>query len=159
MRATRGKKKRARASSETHPEPPATQRIGILNRKQARVKFTDPYSGGVSSGRAAKPDAQSAANNAETRARAAAAVNSAGVSQQQQLPSTCSPAPNAICSPAPFTISCTPCMVHRYDTIFHSRVAPHSRPIPAHSLYLPLLALHIFPPLGPLSSLNLNTVL
>ena len=60
-----------RKRSRTTPEPPSSARIGDLNRKQARVKLTDPYSGGVSSGRAAAPDARSAARNAAARARAA----------------------------------------------------------------------------------------
>ena len=64
MGATQGQKQ-SQDSTEA-PEPPATARIGNLNRKQARIKFTDLYSGGVSSGRAAAPDAWSAAQNAET---------------------------------------------------------------------------------------------
>jgi hypothetical protein len=59
--------KRSRAT----PKPPSSARIGDLNRKQARVKITDPYSGGVRSGRAAAPDARSAAQNTEARAHTA----------------------------------------------------------------------------------------
>ena len=72
MGATQGRK-RSWDSTEA-PEPPATVQIGNLNCKQARIKFTDPYRGGVSSGRAAAPDTWSAAQNAETRTRAAAAA-------------------------------------------------------------------------------------
>ena len=89
MGATQGRK-RARDNTE-ESEPPATARIGNLNRKQARVKFTDPYSGGVSSGRAAAPDARSASRNAETRARAAA--NGAGPSQFLNRPAQAPSAP------------------------------------------------------------------
>jgi hypothetical protein len=76
MGATR-RRKRAQPSTTSSPEPPATARIGDLNRKQARVKFTDPYSGGVSSGRNAAPDARTAAQNTEARALATAAANGA----------------------------------------------------------------------------------
>jgi hypothetical protein len=93
MGATQGRK-RPRPST---PEPPATARIGELNRKQARIKFTDPYSGGVSSGRAAAPDARSAAKNAETRARAAAAASGAGIPQPlNTLPSVRHHPPSAL---------------------------------------------------------------
>lgn len=77
------RRKRAKHSTTSSPEPPATARIGDLNRKQARVKFTDPYSGGVASGRSAAPDAQTAAKNAEARARAAAAANGADLPLSQ----------------------------------------------------------------------------
>ncbi len=62
-------------SSTTSPEPSAAARIGDLNRKKARVKISDPYSGGVSSGRNALPDAQSAAQNTEACAHTAAAAS------------------------------------------------------------------------------------
>ena len=68
------RRKRPRPTTTTSsPEPTATLRIGNLNRKQPRL--TDPYSGGVNSGRNAAPDTQSVTKNAE--ARAAAAANSA----------------------------------------------------------------------------------
>ena len=67
MGVTQGQK-RSQDSTEA-PEPPATAQIENLNHKQARIKFTDLYSRGVSSGRAAAPDAQSAAQNAEMCAR------------------------------------------------------------------------------------------
>ena len=70
MGATR-MQKRPRSSTGSSPEPSATACIGPFNRKQAQVKLTDPYSGGVSSGRAAAPDARSAAQNAQARARTA----------------------------------------------------------------------------------------
>ncbi|KAH8978817.1 hypothetical protein EDB86DRAFT_3089977 [Lactarius hatsudake] len=64
-------RRRPRPSSALSPEPPVAERIGDLNRKRPRIKFLDPYSGGVRSGRDAVPDAQSAAQNAEARAAAA----------------------------------------------------------------------------------------
>ena len=63
-------RKKPRPTTTSPPEPSATHRIGELNRKKARVKITDPYSGGVSSGRDAAPDARTAAQNAEARAAA-----------------------------------------------------------------------------------------
>jgi hypothetical protein len=62
------KQKRPHPTTSSSPDPPpATELIGALNRKKLRVKLTDPYSGGVSSGKRAEPDAQSAAQNAEAR--------------------------------------------------------------------------------------------
>ncbi|KAH9048704.1 hypothetical protein EDB84DRAFT_1556688 [Lactarius hengduanensis] len=74
MGVQRRKRRRATTTSSS-PEPAATERIGDLNRKQARVKITDPYSGGVNSGRHAAPDAQSVAQNARACARAAVVAN------------------------------------------------------------------------------------
>ena len=54
----------------TSPPPPATELIGALNRKNKRLKITDPYSGGLSSGRNAAPDARTAAQNTEARTAA-----------------------------------------------------------------------------------------
>ena len=63
---------RKRKRPTTSPVPlPAKELIGELNRKNVRIKLTDPYSGGVSSGKRAEPDARSAAQNAEARAAAA----------------------------------------------------------------------------------------
>lgn len=57
MGATR-KRKRPRPTTASSPDPPpATELIGELNRKKLRIKLTDPYSGGVSSGKRAEPDA------------------------------------------------------------------------------------------------------
>ena len=56
-------------------ELPVTELIGELNCKKARIRIMDPYSGGVSSGRSAAPDAQTVARNAEARSRAAASGN------------------------------------------------------------------------------------
>ncbi|KAH9012009.1 hypothetical protein EDB84DRAFT_1444895, partial [Lactarius hengduanensis] len=50
------------------------QNIGDLNRKQARVKITDPYSGGSTLADTC-PDVQSVAQNARARARAAVVAN------------------------------------------------------------------------------------
>ncbi|KAH9017742.1 hypothetical protein EDB83DRAFT_2528519 [Lactarius deliciosus] len=66
--------RRPRPSSASSPEPPAAERIGDLNRKRLRIKFLDPYSGGVRSGRDAAPDAQSTAQNAEAHAAVANGV-------------------------------------------------------------------------------------
>jgi hypothetical protein len=74
MGITQGRKR----SQATTPEPPSSVHIGDINRKQARVKITDPYSGGVSSSQAAAPDARSAAKNAEARARAAPTAKGTG---------------------------------------------------------------------------------
>jgi hypothetical protein len=43
-------RRRPRPATTSPPEPSATEHIGELNCKKARVKITDPYSGGVSSG-------------------------------------------------------------------------------------------------------------
>jgi len=68
-----GAKQRKRPHpTNSSPTVPATERIGILNRKQPRVKNTDPYSGGLWSGKDAALDAQTAAQNVNARARAAA---------------------------------------------------------------------------------------
>ena len=65
-------RKRKRPLPTTSPVPlPAKELIGELNRKNVRIKLTDPYSGGVSSGKRAEPDARSAAQNTEARAAAA----------------------------------------------------------------------------------------
>ncbi len=64
-------RQRPRPTSSSPPEASATELIGALNRK--RKQITDPYSGGVHSGKHAAPDAQTASQNAEARARAAAA--------------------------------------------------------------------------------------
>ncbi len=74
-------RRRPRPTIASSPEPPATERIGGLNRKKPRVKITDPYSGGLSSGRDAAPDARTAAQNAEARTRAAAANGGLPLSQ------------------------------------------------------------------------------
>jgi hypothetical protein len=47
---------------------PATEQIGPLNWKQPRVNNTDPYSGGLRSGKDAAHNAQTASQNAEARA-------------------------------------------------------------------------------------------
>ena len=65
-------RKRPRPTSPAPPESTAAHCISDHNRKQPRLQDTDPYSGGVTSGRNAAPDARSAAQNAEARARAAA---------------------------------------------------------------------------------------
>ncbi|KAF8256933.1 hypothetical protein EI94DRAFT_1819669 [Lactarius quietus] len=56
----------------TDTKLPATQCIGELNCKQRHLQNPDPYSGGLNSGRNAPLDMQSAAQNAEARARTAA---------------------------------------------------------------------------------------
>lgn len=64
--------KRPHAATVSSPEPPAAKQIGELNCKQPRLKNPDPYSGGVSSGRNAAPNAQSVTQNAQARTHAAA---------------------------------------------------------------------------------------
>ena len=66
--------KRRRPTNASSTKPSATQRIGDLNRKRPRLQDTDPYSGGMNSGRHAASDAQSAAQNAEARERATLGV-------------------------------------------------------------------------------------
>ncbi|KAH8979455.1 hypothetical protein EDB86DRAFT_2835890 [Lactarius hatsudake] len=83
MGATR-QPKRPWSTSASPPEPSATTCIGDLNHKRLRVKITDLYSGGVSSGRSAAPDVQTAAQNAEMRARTAVTANP--LSQPPQPP-------------------------------------------------------------------------
>ena len=63
--------KRRRHTSSSSPERSATTRIGNLNRKKPHVKNTDPYSGGLRSGKHAAPDAQTVAQNVASRAAAA----------------------------------------------------------------------------------------
>ena len=145
MGATRGKKKRARAGSDTTPQPPATERIGLLNRKQACVKFTDPYSGGVSSGRVAKPDVRSATNNAETRVCATAAANSAGVSQQLSGPV---PTPSALLHPP--SVPPSHALPAWYTGTFTPSVwRPIPVPFPPTPYTYPYLPYTYFPPSGP----------
>ena len=79
MGATR-KRRRPHPTTTSSPDPPpATELIGELNRKKLRVKLTDPYSGGVSSGKRAEPDARSAAKNAEVRTHQAAVASGASI--------------------------------------------------------------------------------
>ena len=70
--------KRPRPATMLSSDPlelPATELIGELNCKKARIQIMDPYSGGVSSGQSAAPDAQTAARNAEACSRAAVSGN------------------------------------------------------------------------------------
>ncbi|KAF8256634.1 hypothetical protein EI94DRAFT_1710703 [Lactarius quietus] len=53
------------------------QCIRDLNRMQPHLQDTDPYSGGVTSGRSAAPDAQSVAQNTEAHTRATATADGA----------------------------------------------------------------------------------
>ena len=64
------RQKRRRPATEPSTELSATQRIGELNRKRPRLQDSNPYSGGMNSGRHAAPDALSAAQNAKARDRA-----------------------------------------------------------------------------------------
>ena len=94
MGATR-RRKRPRLALPNPPEALAPARIGDLNCKQPRVKFTDPYSGGVRSGRNALPDARTAVQNTEERARAATAAmpqpSSSTPSSSAPLPTSAPP--------------------------------------------------------------------
>src|SRR6266404_4360980 len=80
------------------PEPSAAAHIGDLNHKKARVKISDPYSGGVSLGRNALPDAQSAAQNTEVCVHTAAAASGALPLSQ---PQKCGPTRVSTASQAP----------------------------------------------------------
>src|SRR6266702_462025 len=75
----------------------ATECIGDLNHKQPHVRIMDPYSSGVNSGRRAAPDAQSAAQNTEAHARAAAAANGMEPTLSQPWKNGC----KRVCTPAP----------------------------------------------------------
>jgi hypothetical protein len=110
-------RKRRRPATTTSPKPPATELIGALNRKKTRVKITDPYSGRISSGRKAAPDAQTAAQNTEARARAAALPLSQppkrsrkreGVPAQFAPPPSSTPPPSAFASTSALPTLSTP---------------------------------------------------
>ena len=64
--------KRSRPTN-TLPTVPASQQIGNLNWKQARVKNPNPYSSSLWSGKDADPDTQTAAQNADAHACVATA--------------------------------------------------------------------------------------
>ncbi len=102
-------RKRTHPATTSSPGPPATERIGDLNRKKLHVKITDPYSGRLSSGRDAAPDARNAAQNAETRTRVTAAANGAGLPPSQPpkrgckhagIPALSAPPPSSAPSPS-----------------------------------------------------------
>ena len=86
----------------------ATECIGDLNHKQPHVRIMDPYSSGVNSGRRAAPDAQSAAQNTEAHARAAAAANGMEPTLSQPWKNGCkrvgTPAPSVPPSPSPLQL-------------------------------------------------------
>src|SRR6266404_5818294 len=71
MGATQQKQKRPHHTSS--PDQMATAHIRELNWKKCHVKNTDPYSGGLRSGKHAAPDAQAVAQNMAACTRAAAA--------------------------------------------------------------------------------------
>ncbi|KAH9020704.1 hypothetical protein EDB84DRAFT_1565607 [Lactarius hengduanensis] len=71
------RQKRSHPTNSSSPGPPAAERIGMLNRKQPRVKNTDPYSGGLRSGKNAAPDARTAAQNEDAHARVATTTDGA----------------------------------------------------------------------------------
>src|SRR6266702_3656854 len=100
--------KRPRPTTTSSPEPTATERIGDLNRKQPRVRITDPYSGRVNSGRRAAPDAQSAAQNTGACACTAAAANGAEPALSQPWKNghkrVGTPAPSVPLSPSPLQL-------------------------------------------------------
>ncbi|KAH9174279.1 hypothetical protein EDB89DRAFT_1904746 [Lactarius sanguifluus] len=50
------RQKRSHPANNSSPGAPAAEQIGKLNRKQPRMKNTDPYSGGLRSGKDAAPD-------------------------------------------------------------------------------------------------------
>src|SRR6266571_4710695 len=99
------RQKRPHPTTTSSPEPMVTECIGDLNRKQPCMRITDPYSGGVNSGRCAAPDTQSAAQNAGAHACAAAAANGVepALSQPQKNSHKCvgTPAPSVPPSPPP----------------------------------------------------------
>ena len=105
------KQKRPRPTTVSSPDPPpATELIGELNRKKLRIKLTDPYSGGVSSGKRAEPDARSAAQNTEARAHEAAAASGASLPSQPKRgrKRAVIPSPSFVPLPPPTSIPSMP---------------------------------------------------
>src|SRR6266702_7411376 len=97
--------------------PPVTECIGDLNCKKPHVKITDPYSGGLSSGQDAAPNARTAAQNAETHTCVAAAANGAGLPPSQPpkcgckhtgIPALSAPPPSSAPSPSHLHVGITP---------------------------------------------------
>ncbi|KAH9012544.1 hypothetical protein EDB84DRAFT_1680663 [Lactarius hengduanensis] len=101
------RQKRSHPTNSSSPAPPAAERIGMLNRKQPRVKNTDPYSGGLRSGKNAAPDARTAAQNADARARVASTTDGAeappsqSTKRRRKRASTPPPPPSSAPVPGP----------------------------------------------------------
>ena len=93
-------RRRPRPTIASSPEPLATECIGGLNCKKPRVKITDPYSGGLSSGRDTAPDAQTAAQNVEACTHTAAANGGLPLSQPLKRGRKCT-GTSALSAPPP----------------------------------------------------------
>ena len=87
--------------TNTSPAAPATKWIGKLNRKQASLKNPNLYSSGLWSGKDAASDAQTTAQNADARARAATASDVGPPPPKQQRKHTESPPPLPSSVPPP----------------------------------------------------------
>lgn len=127
----------ATASSSEPPEPSATELIGELNRKKARVRITDPYSGGVSSGRDAPPDARTAAQNAEGRCRVAGSAGDLALSQsskrgRKHARSPVQPSAPSHSAPAPPSAPAW----YRFPTAYQPAMYAHT-PYTAGAMYWP----------------------
>ena len=72
-RQMRAKQPKQSWPTNTSPAAPATEQIGKLNRKQARMKNPNLYSSGLQSGKDAAPDTQTAAQNTDAHACTATA--------------------------------------------------------------------------------------
>ena len=127
------RQRRPRPMTTSPPEPSATERIADLNRKKARLKITDPYSGGLRSGRDALVDAQTAVLNTEARARAAGLPLSQPTKRGRKhggIPALSAPLPSV---PPPSAASGAWCTVHAFpDTL--TQPAVHNAGAPAPSL-------------------------
>ncbi|KAH9163394.1 hypothetical protein EDB89DRAFT_1912718 [Lactarius sanguifluus] len=127
-----GAKRRKRPHhTDSSPTAPATERIGKLNRKQPRVKNTDPYSGGLRSGKDAAPDAQTAAQNADARARASVGepLPSQPSKRRRKRASTPPPPPSSAPAPGPSAPFAWYPTYTAYPAGTHSQVPYHATPM------------------------------
>ena len=135
--------KRPHPTSPVPPESTAAERISNCNRKQPQLQDTDPYSGGVTSGRNAAPDARSAAQNAEARTRAAVEPS---LSQPRKCAckrvGTPEPAPPSLQPPTPAFAASPPGLAHHawYAPAQPTAYATTSTPVPSQLLHPPLFA-------------------
>ncbi|KAH8980043.1 hypothetical protein EDB86DRAFT_2833551 [Lactarius hatsudake] len=133
MGAKRQKRSHPTPTDSSSPSAPAAERIGKLNRKQPRVKNTDPYSGGLRSGKDAAPDARTAAQNADARARVAGMTDGAEAPPSQptkrrrKRASTPPPLPSSAPVPAPSA------QFAWYPNVAYSQVPYHA----TYPMYLP----------------------
>ncbi|KAH9166190.1 hypothetical protein EDB89DRAFT_1910845 [Lactarius sanguifluus] len=127
-----GAKRRKRPhQTNSSPTAPATEQIGKLNRKQACMKNTDPYSSGLQSGKDAALDAQTAAQNADTRAHASVGEPLPSQPSKRCCKRTSTPPPPPSSAPAPGPLA--PFAWYptyaAYPTGTHSQVPYHATPM------------------------------